>query len=205
MSRIITVVTGGPGNVGSVRNMLRRLDCEVLITSEPGQVVRADKLILPGVGSFDAGMQALRERKLDAALHEAVSNNGARLLGICLGMQLLMEGSEEGSAAGLGLVRGRVRRLVPGERRLRVPHMGWNVVRPLRASTLFAAEPGEQRFYFVHSYYVECAEPGDVAGMTDYGIEFASVIERGQVCGVQFHAEKSHRFGMALLARFIES
>jgi imidazole glycerol-phosphate synthase subunit HisH len=128
------------------------------------------------------------------------------MLGICLGMQLLLEGSEEGSARGLGLVRGRVRRFRPPSGDLRVPHMGWNVVRPVRHSMLFERDgPEEQRFYFVHSYYVECEDPQDVAGVTQYGHEYTSALEHGRVLGVQFHPEKSHRYGMALLKRFADA
>jgi imidazole glycerol-phosphate synthase subunit HisH len=199
----ITIVTAGIGNVGSVRNMLARLGYTATITDDPAQTLAAKKLILPGVGAFDAGMAALRARGLDMAVRRAVLDNGAQLLGICLGMQLLLESSEEGRDRGLGLVPGRVHRFENG--RLRVPHMGWNVVKPTRDSTLLSLDAPEQRFYFVHSYYAECADPGDVAGTTSYGTEFVSVIEHGRVRGVQFHAEKSHRFGMALLDRFVRS
>jgi glutamine amidotransferase len=203
MSGPITIVSAGIGNMGSVRNMLRRLDSDADITSDPEVVRGADKLILPGVGAFDAGMQALRAAKLDVAVREAV-DRGARLLGICLGMQLLLDASEEGNDAGLGLIRGRARRFVPSAS-LRVPHMGWNVVHPTRDSTLLSASPEEQRFYFVHSYYAEVDDPSDAAGMTTYGRDFVSVIERGRVLGAQFHLEKSHRFGMAMLKRFIDA
>lgn len=198
----VVIVSAGIGNVGSVRNMLARLGIAAAITDDPATVVSSERLILPGVGAFDAGMAALRARGLDEAVRQAVSERGARLLGICLGMQLLLESSEEGHATGLALVPGRARRFVPGAPGIRVPHMGWNVVRPMRPSTLLSTDAPEQRFYFVHSYFVECTDPADVAGMTSYGHDFASVIERGRVCGVQFHAEKSHQFGMALLKRF---
>ncbi len=198
----ITIVSCGLGNVGSVRNMFRQLDCDVVVSADPAEISRADKIILPGVGAFDAGMEALCSLGVDEAVHTAVTRNNAYLLGICLGMQMLVESSEEGHKAGLRFVPGRARRFVP-DGDLRVPHMGWNVVRPARNSTLLDLGAEEQRFYFVHSYFVECSDPRDVAGLTTYGDEFVSVLERGRVLGVQFHAEKSHRFGMALFRRFI--
>jgi glutamine amidotransferase len=118
-------------------------------------------------------------------------------------MQLLVEGSDEGSAQGLGLVPGRARLLQGGEQRLRVPHMGWNQVTPVRPSALFDPQADEQRFYFVHSYFVDCAESGDVSAVANYGHPFAASLERGRVMGVQFHPEKSHRYGMTLVRRFI--
>jgi glutamine amidotransferase len=180
------------------------MDCEVELTDDPARVLAADKLILPGVGAFDAGMAALAARGLDEAVHRAVTENGARLLGICLGMHLLLEKSMEGNSPGLGLVPGRARQFVPDGARVRVPHMGWNVVRPTRDSVLLDHHGEEQRFYFVHSYFAECTDPADAAGLTTHGDDFVSVLERGRVFGVQFHAEKSHRFGMALLRRFAE-
>jgi glutamine amidotransferase len=199
----ITII-GGLGNVGSVRNMLARLGIGAEVTGDPDRVRAARKLILPGVGAFDAGVNGLRERGLDEALREAVTA-GSSILGICLGMQLLLQGSEEGSLPGLGLVAGRARRFIADGARLRVPHMGWNIVRPTRNSLLFDRDGPEQRFYFVHSYFVECDDPADVVGVTSYGHEFVAALEHGPVLGVQFHAEKSHRFGMALLKRFVAS
>ena len=199
----VTIV-GGLGNVGSVRNMLVRLGFAAEVSEDPDRVRTAHKLILPGVGAFDAGVGGLRERGLDVALVEAVAA-GASLLGICLGMQLLLQGSEEGRLPGLGLVAGRARRFAADGARLRVPHMGWNVVRPTRRSVLFDLGGPEQRFYFVHSYFVECDDQADVTGVASYGHEFVAAVEHGRVLGVQFHAEKSHRFGMTLLKRFAES
>lgn len=200
---MIDIVDCGLGNPASVLNMIRRIGGDGRLSESPDDVMAADKVVLPGVGAFDAGASALRERGLDEAIRQAVTENGAMVLGICLGMQLLLEGSDEGSLPGLALVPGRVRRFdVPG---MRVPHMGWNTVRPVRPSVLFDVDESEQRFYFVHSYYVECSDPGDVAGETNYGRPFTSAIECGRVLGTQFHPEKSHRFGMALMKRFVEA
>ena len=199
---MIVIVDYGMGNVASVGNMIRRIGGEVKLSASPDEVRLADRLILPGVGSFDPGMRALAERSLDAAVKEAVRVRGARLLGICLGMQLLLESSEEGALPGLGLVAGRVRRFRVKEQGLRVLHMGWNVARPTAKSRLFSPEDDEQRFYFVHSYHAECADSRDVSAIAQYGYDFACAVEKAEVMGVQFHPEKSHRFGMALLQRF---
>lgn len=197
------IVNYGMGNVASVVNIIRHIRGEARISDSPDEVRKASTLILPGVGAFDAGMKSLCGMGLHKAIMEAVSDNGATVLGICLGMQLLMESSEEGQLPGLGLVPGRVRRFDSQKCGLRVPHMGWNTVRPLRSSRLFNLNGEEYRFYFVHSYHVECKDPGDVIGITHYGYDFASAFERGQIFGVQFHPEKSHRFGMTLLKRFL--
>ena len=198
---MITVIDYGMGNIASVANMIRYLGGASTITSDPAEIAAARKLILPGVGSFDAGMTALRQSGLDAAIKTAVEN-GAKLLGICLGMQLLLEGSEEGEIAGLGLISGRSRRLTPSGR-LRVPHMGWNRVQPVRPSSLFEPDAEDQRFYFVHSYFAECDDTADTCAVSEYGRTFASAVERGNVMGVQFHPEKSHQYGMALFRRYL--
>ena len=197
------IVNYGMGNVASVVNMIRHIRGEARISDSPDEVRKASTLILPGVGAFDAGMKSLCGMGLHKAIMEAVSDNGATVLGICLGMQLLMESSEEGQLPGLGLVPGRVRRFDSQNYGIRVPHMGWNTVRPLRSSRLFKLNGEEYRFYFVHSYHVECKDPGDVIGITNYGYDFASAFERGQKSGVQFQPEKSHGFGMTLRKRFL--
>ena len=201
---MILILDYGMGNVASVANMIRRIGVEARLTSSPEEVRSADKLILPGVGSFDAGVKALTASSLDVAVKEAVIQRGASLLGICLGMQLLFESSEEGELPGLALVPGSVKRFQLSDQGLRVPHMGWNVVRPSRASRLFDPEGEEQRFYFVHSYYAACRDQADACAVAHYGHDFTCAVERGNIMGVQFHPEKSHRFGLALLKRFAE-
>lgn len=202
---MITVISTGISNVHSVRNMLVRIGCEVRISEDPLQVASSDKLILPGVGAFDAGMKALAASGLGEAIHEAVRERRASLLGICLGMQLLLEGSEEGSLQGLSLVTGYAKRFRFDKPGLRVPHMGWNTVRWSRPSPIRPGTEDDHRYYFVHSYYADCADPADVVGSTAHGGDFASVFQRGRVFGVQFHPEKSHRFGMMLLTRYAQS
>lgn len=200
----VTVINYRMGNCGSVVNMVRFIGGEVRLSDSPDEVRTADKLILPGVGAFDAGMRALYKTGMDVAIREAVTKRGASLLGICLGMQLLTESSEEGGMPGLALVPGRVKRFEVHNFGLRVPHMGWNEVQPVRPSILFDPSDEEHRFYFVHSYHVMCDDPQDVTGITHYGYDFTSAFEHDQVLGVQFHPEKSHRFGMAILKRFLE-
>jgi glutamine amidotransferase len=203
----IAIVDVGLGNPGSVANMLRKVGAEAVRTDDAAVLVAADAVVLPGVGAFDVGMARLHEHGLVQPLGEQVVDAGRPVLGICLGMQLLAEGSEEGRAAGLGWVPGMVRRL-PAERpdgtRQPVPHMGWNVARPVRSGTPFDAAGEDARFYFVHSYAFEPADGADVLATTTYGIDFCSAVRRGNVTGVQFHPEKSHRHGLAFLRRFTE-
>lgn len=202
---MVTIVDTGLGNAGSIVNMLRYLGIDSERTADPGQIGKATRLILPGVGSFDHGMSSLDRPGLIASLESAVMEKGRPILGICLGMQMLAEGSDEGDRTGLGWIAGRSIRFDFGDNPegLRVPHMGWNEVRIPRAGRLFpdtaAGHDDETRFYFVHSYHLSCADPEDVAAVADYGMAFTAAVERGNVYGVQFHPEKSHRFGMAVL------
>ena len=199
----IIVVNSGIGNLASVANMIRKVGGEAKISSSPDEIQQARKLVLPGVGSFDVGINALKEHSLDAAVKAAVKENDSMVLGICLGMQLLFESSEEGDQPGLGLIQGHIRHFRLTDLKLRIPHMGWNIVKPNHPSSLFDIDD-EQRFYFVHSYHADCANPEDISAFTHHGYDFVSAVERGNVMGVQFHPEKSHRFGMALFKRFIE-
>jgi glutamine amidotransferase len=199
------IVDYGMGNLGSILNMLKHVGVDSMISAEPAEIEAAGKLILPGVGAFDNGMKNLAERGLVPLLRQRV-DAGVPILGICLGAQLLFERSEEGVLPGLGWIRGQVTRFAfpEGERRLKVPHMGWNVVESRQPSPLFEGASGEQRFYFVHSYYMSCADERDVLSTTPYGQTFVSGVQRGNVYGVQFHPEKSHKFGMRLLKNFAE-
>ena len=201
---MIVIVDYGMGNVGSIANMLKKIGVPSVISADPDRIAAAGKLILPGVGAFDTGMTNLERSGLTPILHDAVMRRGTPVLGLCLGMELLMQRSEEGACGGLGWIEGSaVRfRFPDGSDQLNVPHMGWNSVRPGPRAALLRGLPAEARFYFVHSYHVVCDRAEDVGGWTHYGYEFASVVERGNVMGTQFHPEKSHRFGMALLTNF---
>lgn len=200
---MISIVDYGMGNSGSIINMLRRIGAESRRAATPAEIETAERLILPGVGAFDNGMQRLGALGMLPALRARVAA-GTPILGICLGMQLFAEASDEGGERGLGWIRGRVRRLEPRAPadRLPIPHMGWATVELRRQSPLFAELPAGPRFYFAHSYHVDCADPADVLAVADYGGEFVAAVARGPVVGVQFHPEKSLRWGMHLMERF---
>jgi glutamine amidotransferase len=203
---MITIVDYRVGNLASIANMLKRAGFAAQITSDPGAVAAADKLILPGVGAFDTGMANLAELGLVEPLRRRALDDAAPVLGICLGMQLLLEGSEEGRLAGLGWVRGRCRRFqfAGADSQLKVPHMGWNEVRPSRRDSLFGDLADDAGFYFVHSYYAVCDDEADVLARTTHGHDFASAVQRGNIFGTQFHPEKSHKHGLRVLKRFAE-
>lgn len=196
----VSLVSYGLGNLGSVASMFARIGAEVRVVSTPDEIRASDRVLLPGVGAFDHGMARLDESGLSDALRDFASTERP-LLGICLGMQLLLEASEEGERAGLGLVPGSTRRFArsPG---LRVPHMGWNSIRALRPDPLIAGVETDSRFYFVHSYQVVPSRPDDSLAVTDYAGEFTSIMRAGSIMGAQFHPEKSHAFGMTLLRNF---
>jgi glutamine amidotransferase len=201
---MISVIDYGMGNLGSILNMMKRLGAEAKIVATPDDIMRSDKLILPGVGSFDHGMRNLEERGLRSAMEECVIREGKPILGICLGMQLMTASSEEGELPGLGWVDAVTRKFRFDDKNMKVPHMGWNSVNVRCTDGLFKGIDPEPRFYFVHSYYVECGRQAEVLATTRYGIDFVSSFQRNNVMGVQFHPEKSHRFGMKLLKRFVE-
>jgi len=198
---MIGVVDYGVGNLGSILNMYRRLGLAAATVSEPAALAAAERLLLPGIGAFDACVTRLRESGLEQPLRDAVAR-GVPLLGICVGMQMLTAGSEEGSLPGLNLVPARTVRFQPGTTDLKVPHMGWNDVRWNASDPLVEGLEQGARFYFVHSYYVACDDPAHQLGTAHYGHDFAAAIRRGHVYGVQFHPEKSHRFGLRLLGNF---
>lgn len=198
----VSIVDYGLGNLGSVANMLKRVGAQNNRVSTPEEILAADRILLPGVGAFDKGTALLWDTGLSDALREFAAS-GRPLLGICLGMQLLLDSSEEGVSEGLGLIPGRSLRFenAPG---LRVPHMGWNEVSPQHEDPIFTSLPDENRFYFVHSYRVVPAREEDILATTTYGESFASMIRRDNVIGAQFHPEKSHAFGMVILRNFAE-
>lgn len=201
---MITIIDYGAGNIGSVLNMIRHVGGQAEVTGSAAGVLGAKKILLPGVGSFDNAMTRLAGLGLVGPLKERAQSS-VPFLGICLGMQLLANESEEGRMVGLGLIPGRVRRFgFAGEAaKLKIPHMGWNRVTPVRSHPLGLGLGEGARFYFVHSYYFDCEHSEDVLFRSDYGHEFTSGVQRGNVMGVQFHPEKSHRYGMQLIRNFV--
>lgn len=199
---MISVITYGVGNVGSIFNMFRKIGVAAVAASTPDDVARAEKILLPGVGSFDHGIGMLQRAGLIPALR-ARAGEGAPVLGICLGMQLLGHSSEEGQREGLSLLDAHsVRFAGNGDPKFRVPHMGWNELIHQRESPLFENLGDRARFYFVHSYHLVCDDPTDVLATSHYGDDFTAVVQRKNIWGAQFHPEKSHRFGMQLLRNF---
>lgn len=199
----VVLIDYGVSNLGSLRSMLDRLGVQHKTASCPDELLTARRLILPGVGAFDQGAETLLRSGMIPVLETLVLRQRVPLLGICLGMQLLMKESEEGRSPGLGWIEGECLR-IRGEN-LRVPHLGWNSIELTRPDPLLPDVAGERRFYFAHSYYVRCSDQAAVIGRTHYGSAFASVIRRDNIVGVQFHPEKSHRFGSALLRAFIDN
>lgn len=202
---MIVIIDYGAGNLGSIKNMLKKLGSDSEISSDGQTVMRASKIILPGVGSFDFGMTKLEELGLVEILEEKVLKQKAPLLGICLGFQLLCKNSEEGTKKGLGWFDASVKRFpkeISGQK-LRVPHMGWNTIQQKKRSNLLEGLQSDPRFYFVHSYFVQSNQPSDVLTTSEYGLNFHSALERDNIMGVQFHPEKSHKFGKTLYTNFL--
>jgi glutamine amidotransferase len=202
----IVVIDYGVGNIGSIQNMLKKLGAKSEVASTEAAIELATKIILPGVGAFDTGMTHLNQSGLRPALNNAVINKKVPVLGICLGMQLMTSGSEEGELPGLGWVPARTIRFAPAENEtMKIPHMGWNVVTKSKKSPITELMKEDSRFYFVHSYHVNCLDRDDVLMSTKYGsVEFDAAFERENILGFQFHPEKSHQFGMSLLQTFLE-
>jgi glutamine amidotransferase len=202
---VIGVIDYGVGNNASVHRMIQRVGGSSISVTNPDMLSSVDKVILPGVGHFDAGMSELVRHGFHDGVLEQLTHRQRPLLGICLGMQLLCHSSEEGSRPGLGLVNAHVVKFrFEAGSTLKVPHMGWNTIGAVRDNPLLPISHDEQRFYFVHSYKVVPGDPQLTIAHADYGGEFCAAFQKKNVFGVQFHPEKSHRFGMDLMRRFVE-
>lgn len=201
---MITIVDYGVGNLASIQNMLKKIGVASLISSKEADVEQATRLILPGVGAFDTCAAKLTSSGLLPVLNKKVLEQKIPVLGICVGMQLLMEGSEEGKLPGLHWIKGKIVKFKKDQlpAHLKVPHMGWTDVTLAKQSYLFTGLEDEARFYFVHSYHPQLADPTDALVYAEYGYRFVAGMERENIFGVQFHPEKSHRFGMQLLRNF---
>lgn len=201
---MVAIIDYGLGNLGSIQNMLKVIGEKAVITSDSAVIDQADKMILPGVGAFDAGMRLLKEKGLDSVIKEQALSKRKPLLGICLGMQLLGRSSEEGSIDGLGLIPFDTVKFRIKDSRLKIPHMGWDIVTFEQDTPLTHGITGQQRYYFVHTYHAKCDSKENVLMTCEYGDEFAAAVCKENIYGVQFHPEKSHDFGMALLQNFVK-
>lgn len=200
---MVTIVNYGMGNLGSIQNMVKKVGAQSEVTSDLNVIAKAKKLILPGVGKFDMAMLNIENFKLKQILNEKTAS-GTPLLGICLGMQILGDGSDEGSLPGLGLIPGFVKSF-DVEDSLKIPHMGWNLIDYKRNKLFNGFEEFEEaRFYFVHSFHFVCKNEENSLAKSSYGKIFTSAIHQDNIYGVQFHPEKSHKFGMKLIKNFIE-
>ena len=201
----ITIVDYGAGNLGSMQNMFKKIGFPAEISNNPEEILKADKIILPGVGAFDNGMEKLNQSGLRTALDEAILKKGTPILGVCLGMQLLTKSSEEGVLDGLGWIPAKTIKFQLEDKGLKVPHMGWNEIIIKNESPLLSEFTGVgDRFYFVHSYHVVCEKVENILLTAKYGVEFTCGIVFDNIYGVQFHPEKSHKFGMKLLTNFAQ-
>lgn len=196
------IVNYNLGNPKSIKNMLGYLGIDAQITSDLIEIAHAERLILPGVGHFQHGMEQLEQLGLIEVLNKAVLEDKKPILGICLGMQLLTKHSEEGNTEGLGFIDAQTKKFDLDDPKLKIPHMGWNTVKFNKESALTTEIRSNPRYYFVHSYFVECNDKNDVLCTTNYGQEFVSGFQHENIFGLQFHPEKSHKFGMELLANF---
>jgi len=202
---MITIIDYGMGNLGSIKNMFKYIGVEATIESDIDNIKNASKILLPGVGSFDTAMKKINEGDLKEVLNEKALKEQIPVLGICLGMQLLTNGSEEGSLEGLGWVPAKTINFKDKiDKKYRIPHMGWNIVNKSNKSVLTQGfeEFDETRFYFVHSYFVKVEDEKNSILKSNYGVEFDSAIQKDNIYGAQFHPEKSHKFGMKLFENF---
>lgn len=202
---MVVVIDYGMGNLGSIVNTFRRLDTAISITSDPRAIKDADKIILPGVGSFSKGIENLKKLNLIPVLEECVLEDKVPFLGICLGMQLLTEKSEEGAVEGLGWVNAETVRFRPVLQmpHFKIPHMGWNALSAKEGASLLEGVTSDDRFYFVHSYHVSKASDDNVIATTTYGYDFPSVIQKHNIFGIQCHPERSHKSGLKVLKNFM--
>lgn len=198
---MLTIIDYGLGNISAIQNVYKQLNIPTKLAKTSKDLSDATKLILPGVGAFDGAMIKLNQSEMLQTLNEVVLQKKIPVLGICVGMQILANGSEEGNLAGLGWIKGKVKKI---PHNLRLPHMGWNSISEARANSLFKSFEADVQFYFLHSYYFECEVESNILARTKYSIEFASVVKSGNVYGVQFHPEKSHHYGTTLLKNFSE-
>lgn len=204
---MIKIVDYGLGNISAFTNIFKCTNLSAMVAKTAAELEGASKIILPGVGAFDHAMELLHASGMRPKLEELVLGHKVPVLGICVGMQILASSSDEGQLPGLGWVAGRVRSFQsePSSAQLPLPHMGWNDVSPNANSSLFKGLESDARFYFLHSFFFECASSESIAATANYGLDFNCAVRSGNVHGVQFHPEKSHHYGAALLKNFAEA
>lgn len=200
----IAIVDFGMGNLRSVVKKLTRLNYKPIVSSNPLEIAKCDKLLLPGVGHFGRGMENLFQLGLVETILEMVVVKKCPILGICLGMQMLTNFSEEGSVKGLGLISANTRKFSFSSNKIKVPHIGWNNIMIKKSHPILDGISENELFYFVHSYFVKCDLEHNEIAQTSYGVEFSSIIAEGNIIGVQFHPEKSHDWGEKLMKNFCE-
>ncbi len=202
---MITIVNYNAGNIVSIKNMLKKIGTSSVISSDPSAILKADKLIIPGVGHFDHGMGELKRLGLDETIKEVVTSKNIPVLGICLGAQVIGNGSEEGDMPGLSLLDFDVVKFDKSNMNdnLKVPHMGWADIEFKKQGKLSAGMSADSRFYFVHAFHFKMNHEEDTLATTKHGYEFSAAFEKDNILGVQFHPEKSHKFGMQLLKNFV--
>jgi len=203
---VITVIDYGLGNVQAFVNVYKRLDIPVNVAKSIDDLAETTKIILPGVGSFDRAMQQFNSSGMRKLIEQLVLEEEIPILGVCVGMQMLANSSDEGKLSGLGWVDGNVKRFDEASmlQNQNLPHMGWNNVASETEGGLFKDINGENKFYFLHSFYFDCCYESNIIGVTDYGFNFTSAIKKKNIFGVQFHPEKSHRYGGQLLKNYSE-
>lgn len=203
---MIAIIDYGLGNINAFANIFKKLNLSYKIARKTVDLDESSKIVLPGVGAFDQAIIKLKESGMRERLDELVLKESAPVIGVCVGMQILAHSSEEGSLPGLGWINGVVRRFDTQNMRQKthLPHMGWNDVKPLKKTGLFKDVDASPLFYFLHSYYFHCNSAEDVLAVSDYGGEFISAVNYGNIYGVQFHPEKSHQNGIKLLKNFAD-
>ena len=198
---MIAIIDYKMGNLGSIQKAFKRLNKDTIISNNPSDLMKADKLILPGVGNFERGINNLDQLNLRQLLNELVIEKKVPILGICLGMQLMCNFSEEGNKEGLGWIDAEVIKFKLNNRKLKIPHMGWNTINIVKDCTLLKQNTNNE-YYFVHSYFVKCNDSKDIVSMTTYDDKFVSSFNKNNIYGFQFHPEKSHKQGIDILSAF---
>ena len=201
---MIAIIDYGVGNIRAFINIYKKLDIPIIAAKKEEDLKFADKLILPGVGAFDHAMEQLKQSGMKESLDELVLKNKIPVIGVCVGMQMLANSSEEGKLPGLGWIDGSVKKFDGStiQYSTHLPHMGWNDIQPIKENKILTGLENDAKFYFLHSYYFHCNQQEDAIATTDYGIEFSCAINKENIYGVQFHPEKSHRYGIQLLENF---